>query len=366
MNGVQKMRECIRSLTGFSMPALTGRLVLMACVNIDELVERKESEKLGIQGATEGVTQRYVSFRTRLMRYLAVHAFLQFGLGNVQNLWSLGASYAGLWFFCVRREMLWTSKYGKSVHKVLTCFSFLALSWKDGDSTIDLTFATENLASRTIHCKIVNQLDCDSDHLPVDVAIDWHYQPATPTRKRLWAKTNVQVLRQKVKELLPNELEAGDLSNNHDIDAYVAAIVKALDTGINESTPWSNPSPRSIQGFDEECKEIWKEVQQLRRTWQRTRQDDDYEAYRKACNRKGRHIRKILRDAHRQRVEEASTNSSGLWKLVKWAKNRHIPSSACTPALVMPDGGLAEGPEERRRRCDSHSSHLPHRPTCPI
>ncbi|KAM3563335.1 hypothetical protein ARSEF4850_002402 [Beauveria asiatica] len=238
--------------------------------------------------------------------------------------------------------------------------------WKDGDSTIDLTFATENLASRTIHCKIVNQLDCDSDHLPVDVAIDWHYQPATPTRKRLWAKTNVQVLRQKVKELLPNELEAGDLSNNHDIDAYVAAIVKALDTGINESTPWSNPSPRSIQGFDEECKEIWKEVQQLRRTWQRTRQDDDYEAYRKACNRKGRHIRKILRDAHRQRVEEASTNSSGLWKLVKWAKNRHIPSSACTPALVMPDGGLAEGPEERRRRCDSHSSHLPHRPTCPI
>ncbi|KAM0742770.1 hypothetical protein ACQRIT_002947 [Beauveria bassiana] len=221
------------------------------------------------------------------------------------------------------------------------------LWWKDGDSTIDLTFATENLASRTIHCKIVNQLDCDSDHLPVDVAIDWHYQPATPTRKRLWAKTNVQVLRQKVKELLPNELEAGDLSNNHDIDAYVAAIVKASDTGINESTPWSNPSPRSIQGSDEECKEICKEVQQLRRTWQRTRQDDDYEAYRKACNRKGRHIRKILRDAHRQRVEEASTNSSGLWKLVKWAKNRHIPSSACTPALVMPDGGLAEGPEEK-------------------
>lgn len=139
----------------------------------------------------------------------------------------------------------------------------------------------------------------------------------------------------------------GQLSNHAEIDTYVGTIVKALEDGINASTPWSNPSPRSIPGFDVECKDICKEVQRLRRTWQRTRLEDDYEAYRLARNRKGRHIQKTLRSAHRQRVEEASASQSGLWKLVKWAKNRHAPSSACTPSLATPDGGLAEGPGEK-------------------
>ncbi|KAM0664346.1 hypothetical protein ACQRIU_006929 [Beauveria bassiana] len=158
---------------------------------------------------------------------------------------------------------------------------------------------------------------------------------------------NVRLLRGKVKERLPDEREVGPLNNHAEIDAYVCTTVKALVDGIDASTPWSNPSPHSIPGFDEECKDICKEVQRLRRTWQRTRHDDDYEAYRQARNRKGRHIQKTLRNAHRQRVEEASASQSGLWKLVKWAKNRHAPSSACTPSLVTPDGGLAEEPEEK-------------------
>lgn len=124
-------------------------------------------------------------------------------------------------------------------------------------------------------------------------------------------------------------------------------MVKVLQTGIDELTPWANPSPRSVQGFDKECKELCKEVQKLRRTWQRTRHEEDYEAYRQARNRKGRHIQKALRNTYRKRLEEASQGRSGLWKLVKWAKNRQNPPSACTPTLKTADGGLAEGPEEK-------------------
>lgn len=123
----------------------------------------------------------------------------------------------------------------------------------------------------------------------------------------------------------------------------------ALDAGIEASTPWSNPSPRSILGFDQECKDICTEVQQLRRRWQSTRQDDNYKAYRQARNRKGRHIRKTLRNIHRQRVENASTSQSGLWNLVKWAKNRHNISPACTPPLIKPDGELVHQPEEKAK-----------------
>lgn len=145
----------------------------------------------------------------------------------------------------------------------------------------------------------------------------------------------------------PEDPDAPQLTDMESIDAFMSIIIGALNAGIEASTPWSNPSPRSITGFDQECKDICSEVQQLRRRWQRTRQDDDYEAYRQARNKKGRIIQKNLRSTHRHRIAEASNSQTGLWSLVKWAKNRHSASSACTPALAKPNGELVQRPEEK-------------------
>ncbi|RYO86458.1 hypothetical protein DL762_004740 [Monosporascus cannonballus] len=165
------------------------------------------------------------------------------------------------------------------------------------------------------------------------LAVDWSWQQAAPGRKRLWAKTNVPTLRQTVQNHLPRLEEAAELRDRKSIDKFVASIVNALNAGVDASTLWSNPPPRSISGFDQECKGMCAEVQQLRRRWQQTGEDEDYEAYRQARNGKGRLIQKVLRSTHRQRVEDAATSQSGLWNLVKWAKNRHNTTSACTPAL---------------------------------
>jgi hypothetical protein len=135
-----------------------------------------------------------------------------------------------------------------------------------------------------IHCRIDTRLDHDSDHLPIATTIDWSWQPASQSRKRLWAKTNVPLLRQTVKIRLPQVPNATELQDEGNIDRYVSAIIDALSAGIDASTPWSNPSPRSIPGFDQECKDICAEVQQLRRRWQQTRLEDDYNAYRETCN----------------------------------------------------------------------------------
>jgi hypothetical protein len=219
--------------------------------------------------------------------------------------------------------------------------------WKDGESTIDLTFASEDVASRTIYCKVDAKLDYDSDHLPIATAIDWSWHPATPVKRRIWAKTNLCLLRQTVENTLSSVPNATELRDVVSIDGYVQSIINALAAGIDASTPWSNPSPRSISGFNQECKDICSGVQRLRRRWQHTRLEEDYEAYRQARNQKGRHIRKTLRNNHRQRVENASASESGLWKLVKWANNRHVTASTCTPTLVKPDGGLARQLEEK-------------------
>ncbi|KAJ3453607.1 hypothetical protein MRS44_017854 [Fusarium solani] len=195
--------------------------------------------------------------------------------------------------------------------------------------------------------RIDRNLDCDSDHLPISLATDWDWKPAAIVRKRLWAKTDITKLRHTVEQRLPQLCDSTELNNKESIEGLVSSIVNALEAGIEASTPWSNPSPRSMAGFNQECKQICTEVQQLRRTWQRTRQEDDYEVYRQARNRKGRHIQKLLRDIHRERVEEASSSQQGLWNLVKWAKNRHNTAAACTPALVKPDGELVQQPEEK-------------------
>jgi len=219
--------------------------------------------------------------------------------------------------------------------------------WRTGETTIDLTFGTEGVASRTIYCRVDTSRDCDSDHLPIATAIAWDWQPATVVRKRVWNKTNLARLRQIVKDQLPPYFNASELGTIERIDKHVNSIINALQRGIDASTPWSNPSPRSIPGFGPECKEICHEVQQLRRRWQRTKLDDDYEAYRKARNRKGGKIHKSLRNTHRERVEEASSSKSGLWKLVKWAKNRHMVPPTCTPTLLKPEGGFARRAQDK-------------------
>jgi hypothetical protein len=216
-----------------------------------------------------------------------------------------------------------------------------------GTSTIDLSFATEEIASRVTYCRIDTRLDNDSDHLPIEVTAEWNWKPTRRLKKRMWSKTDSGKLRDTVKDTLSRIPDDPDLNNKERIDEYVCAIINALKEGIEASTPWSNPSPRSIPGFNEECKAICTEVQQLRRKWQQTKLDEDYEEYREARNRKGKLVKKALRDNHRQRVEEAATADSGLWKLVKWAKNRHTATPACTPALKTPNGGIAHLVEEK-------------------
>lgn len=109
--------------------------------------------------------------------------------------------------------------------------------WKDGDSTINLIFATENLESGIIHCKINGSVDCDSNHLPITLAIEWSWQSAVLTRKRLWAKTDLTTLRRTVQEQLLGICDIVELRDKDSIDRFVSTIINALNVGIEASTP---------------------------------------------------------------------------------------------------------------------------------
>ena len=117
---------------------------------------------------------------------------LIFGDFNLHNpLWSDRRNYRGL----TNARFLLTLIEDLDL-QLLTRRGTVTHRWNGGELTIDLTFVLEEVASRTIHCKVDLSLDCDSDHLPVSTALDWKWQPAAPTGKRSWAKTNLPLLRQ--------------------------------------------------------------------------------------------------------------------------------------------------------------------------
>lgn len=207
------------------------------------------------------------------------------------------------------------------------------------ETTLDLVFATEGVGQQVIECKVQQSFDFDSDHFPVSTTLDTHIGQQSTTPRRLWRETNIQTLRASLEREMPVALSAGDLQ---EVDDLANAIVRSINTAIDQSTPWSRPSPRSVAGFTKECKEAQMEARRLRRKAKRARTEESWEQYKRARNRKARLIDKALKTAHRERVETASESIEGLWKVAKWAKNSS-PRPSYVPLLRNQDKNLRDG-----------------------
>jgi hypothetical protein len=97
--------------------------------------------------------------------------------------------------------------------------------------------------------------------------------------------------------------------------------------------PHTRPLERAREGWTEECKAVLAEAKRLRRTHNQRSTDESWEAYCAARNHKARTIRKALRDAHRDRVEQAAKSPEALWRLANWARTRGNRPLAVTPAV---------------------------------
>lgn len=165
--------------------------------------------------------------------------FLILGDFNLHHpMWSTRHRHANTGITAAQPLLAIVEKYNL---KLMTALGTSTHRWKTGESTIDLTFASEELASRTIKCKIDNRLDCDSDHLLIAVVIERDWQNAPPERKRMWAKTDIPLLQETVSDRLPEVADDTELSDKKCIDEYVQSIVAAVNAGIETSTPYDSP-----------------------------------------------------------------------------------------------------------------------------
>jgi len=203
------------------------------------------------------------------------------------------------------------------------------------ESTLDLTFVSQGLESTQQMCQVASEMDNDSDHLPVRTVLDLNLTPKEVRQSRLWDKMDEALLLR----MLRSELSIPHYPDSKDeIDHTTTLISKALQKAIEAAVPLSRGCSRSVTGWNQECKDVQMECKRLRRRFMMTQELNDWDEYKRTRNRKKRIHQKALKTQHREKIEEATASTKGLWQLARWAKNRTSQYRGFTPNIQGPEG----------------------------
>ena len=155
-----------------------------------------------------------------------------------------------------------------------------------GKSTIDLIFATDLLSESLISCGIAEEFDHDSDHLPI--LSQWTLQTVDKPQdsRRLLSKMDNTAMLKTLKDGLAN-ISLASSKTTDELDEKVISLVNAIDKAIDVSTPRARLCPRSVPGFDEECKGAQMRARRLKKIWKKEGTEESWEEFRLARAEKG-------------------------------------------------------------------------------
>ncbi|TKA77911.1 hypothetical protein B0A49_04302 [Cryomyces minteri] len=188
------------------------------------------------------------------------------------------------------------------------------------------------------------QLEHQSDHYPVVTHFQVNLPDQVTPEKYQWKRMNVELYQATLRSKIP---AAQDLNTTNEIEALTDQTVTAIQESIEVSAPKARYCEWSRPGFDEECREVKRTCNRLRRRWMRTRSRKHWLEYKAARNEKGRFIKKKLRSGFRAWIEEADGNEAMLWKRARWMRNKDNPRQSFTPALEKEGGGLENAPQKK-------------------
>ena len=201
---------------------------------------------------------------------------------------------------------------------------------RENATTIDMAFGSPGLVATLNKCWIDPELCYGSDHMPITTELQLGLPEEPPMERRAWTRVDEDRFFQRLRAELPTPADPED---ERDIEALVTQTVGALEAAIDDAVPLARIGPRTQPGFTEECKESCTRAKRLRRRWQRTRGQREYEAYKEQEKLKKRLVVKCLARHHREAVERTAGDDDGMWKLARWAYNRETPRTGYTPPL---------------------------------
>ena len=162
------------------------------------------------------------------------------------------------------------------------------------ESTIDLVFAIPLLTESLIAYDIAEDFDHDLDHQPI--LFKWiTYTVNNPlSLQLLLSKIDIPALKKVLKEELAKDLLYTSTTPN-ELDIKVHSLINAINIAMTFAIPKVRLSPKSIPGFDEECKMIQIKANKLKRIWKKEKIEGSWEDFRLARAEKERIITKAKR-----------------------------------------------------------------------
>ena len=188
--------------------------------------------------------------------------------------------------------------------------TFLPSNKKQAPSTIDflLTNCPQIISSpRT-------KVEGPSDHLPVYFEIGTTVGLTSPDPRFDYAASNWKLFRNTINQNIPTTKPP--LSTEKDIDRAVDTLTNTIRDAMNEAIPRRkpvSPNPKLPQHLEE----LIRLKNKTRSSWQQYRQEPDRKLFRILHRRVRASILDWRKDFWDRKIEVASTQRNGFWKLVK-------------------------------------------------
>lgn len=197
-------------------------------------------------------------------------------------------------------------------------------------TTIDLVWATERARHAIQKCEVQPDMDCDSDHLPIETTLDLRPPQRAHEMRRNYKAMNLQKLRDKV---CKNLQQSHPLRTQAQIDTQTEHIATTITEAIDEATPQVRVHiTYTRKEYSLEASAAIKECRRARRRWQRQMDQHSKKELNAARRKKATEISRSNRHEHRERVAQVDSPEA-LWKLARWVRNKDNTKPVFTPNL---------------------------------
>jgi hypothetical protein len=207
------------------------------------------------------------------------------------------------------------------------------VTWRSGNSmsTLHLSFATSGITEQVLQCQLCEELDSDSDHVPIITSIETlvPQQTECPAQPQ-WRKANWEKVCKRLKHRLEglnqehlNDFGGSDKRQANDLEALdkrVVLLQTVIQDTVRDTIPLANPSRWVRTGWSDECTETVKRARRARRKWVADGSHETYVSYRQAVNERKRQIKRDSALGWRQTVADIMRNPAKMWRLTKWAR----------------------------------------------
>lgn len=199
------------------------------------------------------------------------------------------------------------------------------ITYPNAGTAIDLVWGNREAVDRMLTCKVADEHDHTSDHLPIETTLALLVNMPQPSPPYNYAKTNWQELGRRLVDYLPDPSSLKqETITTQDVDSFADELIDAITKAVKETTPRKRPCPHSKRWWTEELTTLRREANRLRNTYRRTKLNIDKVAWRKKANKYKRKIAQAKKNKWREFVNGASNKT--IFQVKNYAMNTPVPS----------------------------------------